>query len=285
MAPSFRLVRRCLLSILLILYTSCFSISLAIHRHVLHGNALIAVAFESAIAALCCAWVLLRKSCSRRPQLIGYETTMAFTILPFELVLVLILLSLKPTPRAPDFISAVLFGLQIVTYVKTALLASYCLFLITVSIIVAYKFDRLIWIRDIDESPSPFPPSVILAFLLPWRSYPSIPASSSAFAQGPQPFAPDESRHFCLPECTCTSKQLLTAPQASHMSSQSTSTSASEASSAIHNAGDTQSTLSKLMVKDEGLPEHRIAGSSSLSRSLIRIPNDYERRCSIEVAL
>ncbi|KAF9501621.1 hypothetical protein BDN71DRAFT_1439280 [Pleurotus eryngii] len=282
MAPSFRLIRRCLLSTLLILYTGCFSISLAIHRHVLHGNALIAVAFESAIAALCCAWVLLRKSFTRRAQLIGYETTMAFTILPFELVLVLILLSLKPTTRAPDFISSVLFGLQIVTYVKTALLASYCLFLITVSIIVAYKFDRLIWIRDIDESPSPFPPSVVLAFLLPWRSYPSIPASSSAFDRGPQPYAPVESRHFCLPDCTCTSKQLLTAPQASHMSSQSTSTS-TEASSTMQS--DTQSTLSKLMLKDEDLPEHRIAGSSSLSRSLIRIPNDYERRCSIEVSL
>ncbi|KAJ8496887.1 hypothetical protein ONZ45_g12275 [Pleurotus djamor] len=237
---------------------------------------MLVVAFVSLLGAMVCLYILFKKALSQgRPQVVGYEATVTTTLLPFEFVVILVLLSVKPNERAAQAVASLLLAVEVLVYVKCVLWGSYAVFLLVVATTVSLKFDRHIWYRDIDASPSPFPPSVVLSALFPcWFSDP-LPPSSSAFEQDALREESNATVHICSLGCSCTSKQLL--PCTTDMSSLATLSSTA--------TNDDANSLSSKLLGDADLPRHQVAGSSSLSRSLVRIPNDYERRCSIEIAL
>jgi hypothetical protein len=125
-------------------------------------------------------------------------------------------------------------------------------FLYTTGLIVATTvttcaFDKDVWCRDIDSSPSPFPIQVLLAFL-----FPCLVASSSELFPSLAMEA-NEQVPYCLPGCTCTRK--LSSPPGTTQASTGRSSDIGSQSSA-----------------------------ESRPRSLVQLPDEYQRRCSIIVA-
>lgn len=69
----------------------------------------------------------------------------------------------------------------------------YIIALLITTMITAAAYDQDVWIRDIDSSPSPFPISILLSFVLRRQS-----SSSSTPAERLLP--------LCLPGCSCAVK-------------------------------------------------------------------------------
>lgn len=138
----------------------------------------------------------------------------------------------------------------------------YTVCILTTAMLTVCAFDKDVWYRDIDSSPSPFPMSILLYFVFPCLS-----------RWSPSPITPVEMEEddthpavLCLPGCGCTTK-----PQMTQMTRTPTMT------PALLNIHDSVSTL-------QSSTPQRLGNSASLSRSLVRIPNATERRESIVIA-
>lgn len=128
---------------------------------------------------------------------------------------------------------------------------TYTFCFILVAILTVCAFDRDVWYRDIDSIPSPFPMMVLFLFVLPClRRQPP-----------PDPILEDtevvHSGTYCLPGCNCRAKpELASSP-----------------------------TISRTPEQPPQLGDlFRFGSNSSLSRSLVRIPDAIERRSSIIIA-
>jgi hypothetical protein len=139
---------------------------------------------------------------------------------------------------------------------------TYTVSLVITAMLTVCVFDRDIWCRDIDSSPSPFPMLVLFAFVFPCLSRRSTSSS--------RPLSADliselESLH-CVPGCNCATKPpSLHPPEMSH----------------AHSSSD-----HGIVLGHEGnhSQDQNLRGLGSLSRSLVRMPNAVERRSSIVIA-
>lgn len=123
--------------------------------------------------------------------------------------------------------------------------------LMTLVILTLATYDGAVWVRDIDSSPSPFSIPIIFACL-----FPQLSTRFSATRLLIQQECSQPTPSFCLPHCNCLTK-IGSPPLASgaiHIHS----------SAAGNNATDNSGSL----------------GPSSL----VRIPNEAERRTSIIVS-
>lgn len=76
---------------------------------------------------------------------------------------------------------------------------AYTVGLLLVAFLTVHAFDRDVWLRDLDSSPSPFPMQVLFAFVFPCLA-PFFEATrflvpKSSIQEPPSP--------FCLPGCNC----------------------------------------------------------------------------------
>ncbi|KIK09852.1 hypothetical protein K443DRAFT_82293, partial [Laccaria amethystina LaAM-08-1] len=128
----------------------------------------------------------------------------------------------------------------------------YTITLMTLVILTLATYDREVWVRDVDSSPSPFSIPIIFACLFPQLSTRFSATRLLIQQQDSQP-----TPSFCLPRCSCSNKVVGSPPLAS-------------AIPCIH------SSVAGNSATDDG-------GSLGPS-SLVRIPNAAERRTSIIVS-
>lgn len=130
--------------------------------------------------------------------------------------------------------------------------------LVFTTLLTVAAFDKNVWARDIESSPSPFPLPILFAFAFPCLARQSLVPSFAATELLTPRIA-----CLCLPGCTCATKAQHSPPP----------TSLSRITPALPLG----------QPRREGTPSHK--SSSSLTHSLVRIPDAAERRTSIAVTL
>ena len=76
---------------------------------------------------------------------------------------------------------------------------AYTVGLLLVALLTVPAFDRDVWLRDVDSSPSPFPMQVLFAFVFPCLA----PFFESTRFLVPQSSTQEPPPLFCLPGCNC----------------------------------------------------------------------------------
>jgi hypothetical protein len=126
--------------------------------------------------------------------------------------------------------------------------------LIITGILTAHSFDVDVWNRDIDSSPSPFPVRIIFAYVFPCYTIPEADGDEEDDDDDEGRLYHASGERSCFPGCNgCQCSPRKVAPE--------------------------------MMVQNG--TRGSLTGSSiggSLSASLVRIPNEFERRSSIMIA-
>ncbi|KAJ7729545.1 hypothetical protein DFH07DRAFT_183591 [Mycena maculata] len=238
---SFRTFRKIILGTILLVSTASLGLSLYLKPYLIHRNSAYVLAGILDTVILTSTLALTRRSLLDSPQSVAMETLGLFTLLPFALILTLYVLSLSVTPE-PTTLS-IFAILQILVFIGTTLHALYTLGLILTAMLTVCAFDRDVWSRHIDSSPSPFPMTFLFLFIFPCFSQ----RDTTSFPTEDAPVLNQE-RVVCLPGCNC-----------------------SIAKTEIPNTSP-------------GLEPNMQMVSGLSSRSLVRVPNDIERRTSIAIA-
>ncbi|KAF8170333.1 hypothetical protein K438DRAFT_2024511 [Mycena galopus ATCC 62051] len=185
-----------------------------------------------------------RKPLFGSPQPVATEALGLFALLPFSLILVLFSLTIYVKP---DPTALEIFAiLQILIFIGTILHGLYTMGLLCTAMITVCAFDRDCFIRDIDSSPSPFPMFFLFGFICPCFSRPEPTFLGDV---------PEHSSTVCLPGCNC-----------------------SIAKTQLPNVCESGGNPGL-----EPTPTREMMSRLS-SRSLVRVPNDVERRSSIVIA-
>ncbi|KAJ6495667.1 hypothetical protein C8R47DRAFT_1116059 [Mycena vitilis] len=241
---SFRTFRKILLGTTLLIHATSLVLSIYLRPSFIHPNSAYFL-----VGILDCfivgTVIVLAKPLCGCSQSVATEILFLFILLPFSLILSLYVLSLVIIPDpAALWIFAIL---QILVFIGTILHSLYTICLIFTAMLTVCAFDQDVWSRDIDSSPSPFPMAFLFGFMCP------------CFCTQPEPTlfeaVPEHQGVVCLPGCTC-----------------------STAKAQIPNTPENERNPGL-----EPIPSMRMVTGLS-SRSLVRVPNDVERRTSIAIA-
>ncbi|KAJ7594618.1 hypothetical protein C8J56DRAFT_443437 [Mycena floridula] len=193
------------------------------------------------------AWSLISpysKKIFKRPQSVAAEAVQVFSLLPFAIIITLSVLS-SALFNEND---GVFLALRILTVLQTIIHVIYTTALFTTALVTVFGFDPQVWSRDIDSSPSPFPMSLLMSLLCLNRQ-----------DQLPQSEMESTLNHICVPGCACMDPKLPMALPPPGLECKPSSRNSTTAS----------------LLSQSGV---------SLSPSLIRLPNDVERRLSIPIS-
>ncbi|KAJ6497781.1 hypothetical protein C8R45DRAFT_1130055 [Mycena sanguinolenta] len=239
---NFRTFRKILLGAILLVSVTSLVLSIYLKPSFVHPNSVYVLVgiLDTLIFSIILATI--RKPFFQSPQPVATEALGLFTLLPFALILVLysLTLSVTPDPTALEILAV----LQILIFIGAILHGLYTMGLIWTAMITVCVFDRNVWSRDIESSPSPFPMAFLLGFVCPCFSRPDA-TSWEDVSEHP--------RVVCLPGCNCSIVKTQIPEAEPNPGLEPT-------------AGDMQ-VVSRLS-----------------SGSLVRVPNDVERRLSIVVA-
>lgn len=192
-----------------------------------------------------CFWSITRKPLFKYPQSVGSEVVSLFILLPFQLIVSLIVPIISFT-KVEVHTEIIIF--KVCVFLGTSIHMIYTATLIIFVILTLATYDRDVWARDIDSSPSPFSIPILFACLFPLLS-----TRFSATRPLIQQECSQSTSSFCLPHCNCSNKTVGSPP-------------------AIH-------------VRSSGAGNDATDNSGSLGpSSLVRIPNAAERRTSIIVS-
>ncbi|KAJ7647533.1 hypothetical protein FB45DRAFT_893682 [Roridomyces roridus] len=245
MSLSFRLLRRILLGLVISVSATSVVLSVLLKPHLNHPEATyVLITILDTLISLS-IFALTRKPLLDSPQKVATEVLGLFAMLPFSLILTLYVLGLS-LPTYPQSTATALWIFAILQgfiFTGTILHTLYTMGLMAAAMLTVCVFDRDVWSRDIDSSPSPFPMGLLLSFICPCFSRPSDEEAT--------PIEQVEAR-VCLPGCNCSGLK-------------------------PHLTPDTSPRL-------ETEPSMGMVRGVS-SRSLVRVPNDVERRMSIAVSL
>lgn len=245
----FRNFRRFLSAFIVLTSLTCVALSLTLLNDMTHRPTAIVLALIEAGSMVRASMPIWHEPILKKRQMVASETIALFLLLPFQMILSLIVASvdLKDGTQMEN----VLIGLKGLIFTNTLIHITYTFCFILVAILTVCAFDRDVWYRDIDSIPSPFPMMVLFLFVLPClRRQPP-----------PDPILEDtevvHSGTYCLPGCNCRAKpELASSP-----------------------------TISRTPEQPPQLGDlFRFGSNSSLSRSLVRIPDAIERRSSIIIA-
>ncbi|KAK7057484.1 hypothetical protein R3P38DRAFT_3384828 [Favolaschia claudopus] len=229
---TFRMFRKTLLGLILLVSTASLVLSVYLKSSFIRPDSVYVLL--GILGTLTLAAVV---STLKKPQLVATEVLGLFALFPFALILLLYCLTIPVLPDDPTA-SSTLVILQTLIFISTILHGLYMIGLVATAMLTVCAFDRDVWTRDMDSSPSPFPMCLLLGFISPCCRRPDSTFSDDS---------PEHPSLVCLPGCNCHKTPL---------------------------SSDT-----------ERNPEMQsIASAGSSSRSLVRVPNDVERRTSIVVA-
>ncbi|KAL1746193.1 hypothetical protein HDZ31DRAFT_81418 [Schizophyllum fasciatum] len=197
------------------------------------------------------------------PQTVVWELVWLSGFLPFALIVAFVVYTGTTGDVAPAVVS-VLYAAEILVFIACSIHILYALSLLLVASVTAFAFDRDIWTRDLDASPSPFPATFLLRYCCPClRRSETNPTSEIEYAiRGyPMPTPPSDAAEVKIDPST---------PDLPSISSRSPS-------------GQSSQDLSQ--ASEPKLSKHRPTGSrASLASTLIQIPDEFQKRTSIQVS-
>ncbi|KAF8813743.1 hypothetical protein BYT27DRAFT_7157555 [Phlegmacium glaucopus] len=141
-------------------------------------------------------WSAIRKPVFDSPQTVASEAISLFVLFPFHLVVAMIIDTISPKQGNHAVGFLVLQGFAIS---GTVIHLTYTGCLLLVALLTIAAFDRDVWLRDLDSSPSPFPMQVLFTFVFPCL----VPLFEAAHFVAPQPSSQEPTSLFCLPCCNC----------------------------------------------------------------------------------
>ncbi|KAJ7287320.1 hypothetical protein C8J57DRAFT_1495780 [Mycena rebaudengoi] len=246
---TFAIFRKILLAVILLL--DLVSLTLAVYLKASFTHSESTYVMVGILDGVIFATILsiFRAAIFHSAQSVATETLGLFALLPFHLILTLFVLGVTVIPGNPTalWIFAVL---QILIIIATIIHGLYTIGLMFTAMLTVCVFDRDVWCRDIDSSPSPFPMTFLLGTLFPCFS-----------TTGPFPTETTDSNPdlICIPGsvCNCSTKASI--------------------------SGTSEGAVEMARGLEPAMSMRMLAGASS-TRSLVRLPNDIERRSSIHVA-
>ncbi|KIY66932.1 hypothetical protein CYLTODRAFT_423016, partial [Cylindrobasidium torrendii FP15055 ss-10] len=250
----FRLFRKILFGLITLICGAAMITTISIHSNLRNkGGCIIVYCVESALLAHSVIFAHYRVLFGRVYN-VGWEIVGIVVLLPFATVLTLCVInfSLISVDDETDNISRLdgaLFALQLLVIVHTIIWAIYALCFVLVSVSTLFLFDPKVMDRDLESSPSPFPMTFVFRSLCPGLSPGSLQTNRKQHSQS------------CLPGCACDLKAQpdLELPTLNEMDYRTTTVLSTETA--------------------------QFSKSSSLAASLVRVPNDVERRSSIALTL
>jgi len=159
---------------------------------------LIVIEISSLLRAV---WSAIRKPVFDSPQSVASEAISLSILFPFHLIVALVVDTISPKLGNYTVEFLILQGFSIST---TVIHLVYTICLLVVALLTVPTFDRDVWIRDLDSSPSPFPMQVLFAFVLPCL----VPLFEATRFLAPQSSSQEPASVFCLPGCTCELSKL-----------------------------------------------------------------------------
>ncbi|TFK62255.1 hypothetical protein BDN72DRAFT_848813 [Pluteus cervinus] len=245
MAVSFRAFRRFLSGLIALISLTSTVLSFYIINDVAHKPTAIVLGVIEAATLIRASMPIWYRPVFQTHQIVASEAIAFFLLLPFHLILSLIVIVTEL--KKESRMHEVLLVLKVFIFTNTFIHVVYTFCFIVVVLLTVCAFDKDVWYRDIDSRPSPFPMTVLLLFVFPCLR-----------PRQERPVSRESSSHnsFCPPGCNCAEKPTLTDPTSDY-------------------ASDHAPQLSEIF---------RFGSNSSLSRSLVRIPDDMERRSSVVIA-
>jgi len=189
MGLSFRHMRKLWLVLMALVSLTCIIISMILWEKGYCKDSslapLLAIPLGSVIGVL---WSTTRKQFKQK-QMVCLEITWISSMVPFQIVLGLFAMGLE----VPSSISehTLYSALIINVWLNCTFAFSYATSLVLLSIFTHLSYDKDVWSRDLDSSPSPFPMVAILVF-----AFPCLAPREDCREQGLQ----------CLPGCACATK-------------------------------------------------------------------------------
>ncbi|KAK0226300.1 hypothetical protein IW262DRAFT_1361153 [Armillaria fumosa] len=252
----FATFRRLLLGVMSLIACACISLSVFLQTAFDHRSGVILIISVEAITLLQTFASAHHQVLFRKSQVVALDFATVVLLLPFSMILSLFILDVELGSKNEVLLRALL-ALQILIITNSAMIAGYALCLGFVAVMTACFFDPGVWQRDIDSTPSPFPMCYVLyrlsLFLFPCFS------SGESVAQPTSEVDSGHSPEICLPGCNC-------GPKPSRMVQ--TTSNESECSANIAPS-----------IRDQNSGKCTM----SLSRSLVRLPDEVERRTSIAI--
>ncbi|KAK0459058.1 uncharacterized protein EV420DRAFT_1538115 [Desarmillaria tabescens] len=252
----FSIFRHLLLVIMSLIAGACIGLSVFVQTAFDHRSGVILMVSVEAITLLQTFASANHKFLFGKSQAVALDFAAAVLLLPFSAILFLFILDVELDTKNDALLNALL-ALQILVIANTSMIAGYALSLGFIALITACFFDPGVWQRDIDSTPSPFPIRYVFCrlflFLFPCLS------SGEGITQSTPESGSDHSPELCLPGCDCGSKPSMT---------QITSNEIEHSENTVSSSQDQNSGKS----------------SMSLSRSLVRLPDEVERRTSIAIS-
>ncbi|KAF9528469.1 hypothetical protein CPB83DRAFT_906752 [Crepidotus variabilis] len=239
--------------------TACISLFLGAflaNSFVHHGFGWLLVVIE-VLSLLRAIYSVARRPFFSSPQSVGSEAIGLFVLCPFQLIVMLLVISSEPSDGATALPYNVLQGLSATS---SAIHMAYTLALIIIGTITTGAYDVDIWMRDIESSPSPFPPDIIFAHTFPSLAL-RFSATRSLVLSNSNPTM-QRNIGACPPECSCQGGRL---PCTKHI------------------LPSPEEAPSQDMHRSVLLPKHR--RPSALPHTLIRVPNTVERSAGFTLEL
>ncbi|KAK0212476.1 hypothetical protein DFS33DRAFT_1482363 [Desarmillaria ectypa] len=252
----FAIFRQLLLVIMSLIAGACIGLSVFVQTAFDHRSGVVLMVSVEAITLLQTFASANHKFLFRKSQAVALDFAAVVLLLPFSAILSLFILDIELESKNEALLGAFL-ALQILIIANTSMIAGYALCLGFIALITACFFDPGVWQRDIDSTPSPFPIRYVLyrlfLFLFPCLS------SGESIIRSTSESDSDHSPELCLPGCNCGSKSSM---------KQITSNEIEHSENAVSSSQDQNSGKSTM----------------SLSRSLVRLPDEVERRTSIAIS-
>ena len=184
-------------------------------------------------------------------------------------------------------VTSVLYAAEIVVFIACSIRASQCLLLpaapanlypfadllyalslLLSATLTSFAFDRDIWTRDLDASPSPFPAGFLLRYYTPClRRSATNPTTEIEYAI----------RGYPMPTPLTEETEVKIAPSAPD--------SPNTISSASPSGHASQESQASSQASERKISGHRPTGSrASLASTLIQVPDEFQKRTSIQVS-
>ncbi|KII95728.1 hypothetical protein PLICRDRAFT_34671 [Plicaturopsis crispa FD-325 SS-3] len=174
---------------------ACIAVACVLLPPTTHSGSLwvlIAIPGASIAGAL---WSTTRKAVNRaHPQRVAIELTWLFAVIPFEIILGMFTATVAPPPPATAHFQALYTALRALVWIHATLVCTYVLSLLLLALATQACYDRDVFMKDIDASPSPFPLRVVFAYLRACVFRRGATARRLAVAD------------VCLPGCACDRK-------------------------------------------------------------------------------
>ncbi|KAK0241395.1 hypothetical protein EDD85DRAFT_398213 [Armillaria nabsnona] len=252
----FSTFRRLPLGVMSLIACACIGLAVFVQNAFDHRSGVVLIVSVEAITLLQTFASAHHQFLFRKSQAVALDFAAVVLLLPFSMILSLFILDVELASKNEVLLRALL-ALQILIIANTAMIAGYALCLGFIAIMTACFFDPGVWQRDIDSTPSPFPMRYVL-YRLSLFLFPCLSSGESIA----QPTSESDSTHspeICLPGCNCGPKP--------SMMMQATSNEIEHSASIAPSVQDQNSGKSTM----------------SLSRSLVRLPDEVERRTSIAI--